>query len=160
MNYPGLTVKIVGDRIQAYCHGPDWILRHVPKDIADDIRHDAILAFIQWGINHPGVPIKVATLNAFITKITEHKLIDWKRKKKPVSLIEDPLDHRKEEIKVDLSGLSEIQRKTIELVYYDNLSALEAGEKLGLNPNTIRSHVSRGIKKLREQIQDLLKSKT
>ncbi len=49
-----------------------------------------------------------------------------------------------------LSELDDVKRKVLELVFYEGLSHPEIAEQLGMPLGTVKSHVRRGLAKLRE----------
>ena len=54
----------------------------------------------------------------------------------------------------DLDGLSEKQKRAIELRYYEDLPFEEIAQRLKTSPMNVRQMVSRGLKKLRKLLSD------
>ncbi len=107
---------------------------------------------------------------AFIYKVARNLVIDWYRKKKPVSLdakffdedendydVPDEKAHKLIEINTDasrvlsmLEKLDEEYRDVIYFRYLEDFSPQEIAEVLGLNANTVSIRITRGMDALRK----------
>lgn len=65
------------------------------------------------------------------------------------------LDELREQIALGLLKLSERQRTIVVLSYFKNMSAAEIGSMLDMSPGNVRVQLSRALKKLEAELQDL-----
>ena len=60
----------------------------------------------------------------------------------------------KEIIGVAIGNMSQMQRNTIELFYFENMPIKEIAETLGISDGAVRGHLQRGRKTLRESLEE------
>ena len=65
------------------------------------------------------------------------------------------LDEMREQIALGLLKLPERQRIIVVLSYFKNMSAVEIGKKLDMSPVNVRVNLSRALKKLQAELDDL-----
>ncbi|MGN1367603.1 MAG: RNA polymerase sigma factor [Aristaeellaceae bacterium] len=65
------------------------------------------------------------------------------------------LDEMRDQIALALLKLSERQRIIVVLSYFKNMSAAEIGRQLDMSPGNVRVQLSRALKKLEEELEEL-----
>lgn len=148
------------DAIYRYCY-----FRLYSKEKAHDMAQEAFMKV--WQYLSEGK--KVDNLRAFLYKVTNNLIIDSVRKKKESSLdalAEDgfePVDthHPNLDAQIDgilltetLQSLSEEYRDVIYMRYIDNLQPREIAEVLGESVNIISVRIHRGLKKLKQIMEE------
>ncbi len=98
----------------------------------------------------------------WIFSITRSVMIDQLRKDKNLKLIAEvdleqiPAATKESESQLDpialLQGLPEMQKTILQMRYLDDKTFEEIAESLKTSPSNVRQIVSRGIKRLREQM--------
>jgi len=117
---------------------------------AEDIAAEALArAYERWR--------KVRTLpyrDAWVLRVTTNLAIDWVRKKRPEQREPRPL-HIEERVALHvalvraLQMLSRRQRDVVVLRYIGDLSEHEVSAALGLAPGSVKTHLRRGLERLR-----------
>ena len=111
----------------------------------------------------------ISNLNAFIWSIAHNTYKRWCARKRHVSLdadghdiltnimndnvtIEAEIIHAEEDmrIRVELSRLTDLYRKTLVCFYYDELSIAETAVKLGISVEMVKFYLQKGRQKLKE----------
>ncbi|MBI4122072.1 MAG: RNA polymerase sigma factor [Parcubacteria group bacterium] len=161
-----------GDRekfLQAYDAYSDALFRHCyfrlhDRERAKDLVQEAFCR--TWTSLADGEKIK--NLRAFLYRILNNLIIDDVRKKKPLSLDEmieagfAPKDETtpdlaqqlfdKEVVKI-LDLLDDSYRTIVSMRYIDELSPREIAKALGLNVNVVSVRIHRGVRKLRQLLE-------
>lgn len=129
--------------------------------LAEDLLQDTFYkAFLHLEDN------EIDNIKAWLFKVAYHTFIDYQRKNKRLLIdgkVEDHLssdqntpeteyikNEQKKEIIALMMKLSHYERQSIFLCDFHELKLHEAAEVLGLNLNTLKSHLYRGRKKLKE----------
>ena len=152
-----------GDAIFRFC-----LLRVSNRDQALDITQEAFLRL--WRCMEEGQDI--TNSRAFLFTLTKRLIIDWYRKKKPMSLEKFIRSNGDEENQYDLpdensspgqeaearflierlNSLPPNFRDPVYLRLVEDLSPAEIGELLGISPNAAGVRVNRGLKEFRKLI--------
>jgi len=140
-------------------------LRTSDREVAIDLTQEAFVRL--WDTLSKG-DADISNHRAFLFTIARHLVIDWYRKKKPVSLDaleEDGEDSPGESVarfestaEIDsdarrlidtMQQLEEPYRQAVHLRYVDELKPREIAEMLGESVNVISVRINRGLHKLR-----------
>jgi RNA polymerase sigma factor (sigma-70 family) len=123
---------------------------------AEDATQEAFArAFAAW----PRVR-RLARPDAWVVRVASRIAIDgWRRRRREVPL--DPSraaaaqDHiARIWVQWGLSGLSPRQRLAVVLRHIDGLSVQEVAEAIGVSPETAKTHLSRGLRRLRARLRE------
>ncbi len=134
---------------------------HIAEDLVQEAFYRAYLTLADYEINN---------IKAWLFKVAYHAFIDHQRKNKKTILtdeIKENVDKRENtpESKMlekesflllmeDLKCLKEIEKQAVLLCDLNELSYQEAAEILNIKLNTLKSHISRGRKKLVERVKE------
>ncbi|KZL91733.1 RNA polymerase sigma factor [Clostridium magnum] len=136
------------------------------EDVAEDITQETFLKLIR-NIEKFDVHGK-AKFSTYIITISKNCYIDYLRKEKKFSqdlAIDENINAEdintntesivlekiySKEVKKELENLSEEQKLAIKMKYIEGLTLKEIGEKLELEPKTVKSRIHNGIVKLRK----------
>lgn len=139
------------------------------EEIAEDLNQETFLKVIK-SIDKFDIHGK-AKFSTYIITVAKHCYIDYLRKQNKfinyISIDEDMsiedtqlnvegtvIDNMyNEKIMEKMSSLSEEQQIVIKMKYIEGLTLNEIGEKLKLEPKTIKSRIHNGIVKLREMFE-------
>ena len=155
------SYDVLSDAIFKHC-----FFRVSDRDVALDLMQETFMK--TWRYLQEGKDIH--DVRAFLYKVANNLIIDFYRKKKSVSLDEitegdensfQPTDDSFEEIfsKAELQqimkmiqNLEEPYRQAIIMRYIDGLSPQEIAEIIGESANNISVRITRGLEKIREQM--------
>lgn len=143
-------------------HGPAvrGLLRRMGADAAaaDDFAQDAFLAAFERVAEFRGE----GTFAAWVRRIAARLYLKRRRKDAQLLLEAEPREpeqvraYADEAGKIDLDGamnvLSQAERLSVSLCYGAGLSHTEVAEALNIPLGTVKSHVKRGLDKLRERL--------
>lgn len=134
---------------------------HVAEDLVQEAFYRAYLTLADYEINN---------IKAWLFKVAYHAFIDYQRKNKKTFLtdeIKENVDRRENtpESKMlekesflllmeDLKCLKEIEKQAVLLCDLNELSYQEAAGILNIKLNTLKSHISRGRKKLVVRVKE------
>ncbi len=157
--------------MQAYNQWADDIFRHCyfrvsDREKAKDLAQECFLKTWKY-ISEKG---EVQNLRAFLYRVANNLVVDYARKKKPVSLDQmmeeegfEPGMEDEEKIvakadfnliKKDLDKLDPIYREAVIMRYMDNLQPREIAEVIHLPENVVSVRIHRGIRQLRELLDN------
>lgn len=143
------------------------LFRVSDRELAIDLTQEVFMRY--WDQIVKGVKIK--NDKAFLFAIVNRLIIDWYRKKKPVSLeayyetfeldefdISDGVSATELESRSDgralldrINDLDPAYRQALYLRYVEDMKPQEIGEILGLSPNVVSVRISRGVDELRRR---------
>ena len=133
---------------------------------AEDLTQEIFLKFYQRGQYDP----KRGSLGSYLTTLTRSRAIDRLRSRSNRQQILNRwrqdmfktetnlpteyvlLQHRREQVQIALSQLSDIQRQVLELSYYEGLSQSEIAKRLQKPLGSVKSWARKGLLKLRDQL--------
>ncbi|MBN3555570.1 sigma-70 family RNA polymerase sigma factor [Fictibacillus nanhaiensis] len=134
---------------------------HIAEDLMQEAFYRAYLTLADY---------EISNIKAWLFKVAYHAFIDHQRKSKKTIVTEEIRERvdirenspeskmlEKESILLlmeDLKCLKEIEKQAVLLCDLNELSYLEAAEILNIKLNTLKSHISRGRKKLVERVKE------
>ncbi len=109
------------------------------------------------------------TMLPYLFTIARNLLINHRKKKRPDAMLPEEMDRQggdgdtmkgsiereeREELQKAMEVLSLLEREVIELRFFGELTYAEIALQLGKREDAIRQHVTRALKKMRENMQD------
>ena len=151
-----------GELVRRHSSAVRGLLRRLGADpaLADDLAQDAFLAAFEQIAEFRGE----GTFQAWVKRIAARLYVRrWRRDKRTDLMAETPdpvgapgLDQADAARRIDLDAalntLSVVERLCVSLCYGGGLSHAEAADALNAPLGTVKSHVKRGLDKLRERL--------
>ncbi|MGH7830119.1 MAG: sigma-70 family RNA polymerase sigma factor [Candidatus Binatia bacterium] len=138
------------------------------KETAEDMVQDAFLKLWQNPVTWQ--PERNNKFTTWFYRVVVNLCLDWQKKKRPLTLDEEPQlpDEREtadsammrsQEQKIlerEIAALPERQRAALNLCFEEGLSNREAAEVMGLNPKALQSLIMRAKTTLKERMKPYL----
>ena len=129
------------------------------EDLSDDLTQEV---FIKVWLNIRSFSMK-SRFSTWIYRIAYNEFLDYSRYRKPTAPLSQAVDmpanadearDTRELVQMALDELSPPCRACMTLFYIDGLSTHEISEITGIADATVRAHLSRGRKRMKELIED------
>jgi RNA polymerase sigma-70 factor (sigma-E family) len=126
-----------------------WLLTG-SSPVAEELVQDVFVRLLarERSVDHPDAYLRTSVINACRN---ERRRRDLERRRQPAPEMDRELevDH----LRSALAMLPWPQRAAIVLRYYEDLSEAEIADILGCAPGTVKSHLHRGLSRMREVVE-------
>jgi RNA polymerase sigma-70 factor (sigma-E family) len=122
------------------------------NEVAEDVVQDAFSRLhVKWDrTENPGGYLRVSVLNGCRSW---HRKRARERDRRHLVAVDDTVSPEARELLDALRVLSHEQRAAVVLRYYEDRAIDEIAEALGARPGTVKSHLHRGLARLREVLE-------
>ena len=122
------------------------------NEVAEDVVQDAFARLHgAWDrTENPGAYLRVSVLNGCRSW---HRRRLRERDRRHLVAVDDKVSSEARELLDALAGLSHPQRAAVVLRYYEDFSERDIADALGCRPGTVKSHLHRGLARLREVLE-------